>query len=81
MLDGRNMLVRKANVMPIECIVRGYLDGIEVDQIGRFEQELLNDMRDNKPEILLSIRDSGDMSDDVEKELATHLEEFSKKFA
>ena len=21
------MLVRKANVMPIECIVRGYLDG------------------------------------------------------
>ncbi len=68
-------------VVSIFSGVRGYLDGIEVDQIGRFEQELLNDMRDNKPEILLSIRNSGDMSDDVEKELMAHLEEFAKKFA
>ena len=68
-------------VVSIFSGVRGYLDGIEVDQIGRFEQELLNDMRDNKPEILLSIRDSGDMSDDVEKDLMAHLEEFAKKFA
>ena len=68
-------------VVSIFSGVRGYLDGVEVDQIGRFEQEFLNDMRDNKPEILLSIRDSGDMSDDVEKELRVHLEEFTKKFA
>ena len=68
-------------VVSIFSGVRGYLDGIEVDQIGRFEQELLNDMRDNKPEILLSIRNSGDMSDDVEKDLMAHLEEFAKKFA
>ena len=68
-------------VVSIFSGVRGYLDGIEVDQIGRFEQELLNDMRDNKPEILLSIRNSGDMLDDVEKELMAHLEEFIKKFA
>ncbi|MFP6575848.1 MAG: phosphoribosylaminoimidazolesuccinocarboxamide synthase [Pirellulaceae bacterium] len=27
MLEGRSMLVRKANVVPIECVVRGYLDG------------------------------------------------------
>jgi len=25
--DGRSMLCRKANVVPIECVVRGYLDG------------------------------------------------------
>ncbi len=68
-------------VVSIFSGVRGYLDGIEVDQIGRFEQELLNDMRDNKPEILSSIRETGDMSDDVEKELTAHLEEFAKKFA
>jgi len=68
-------------VVSIFSGVRGYLDGIEVDQIGRFEQELLNDMRDNKPEILLSIRNSGDLSDDVEKDLMAHLEEFAKKFA
>ena len=27
MLDGRSMLVRKCEVVPIECVVRGYLDG------------------------------------------------------
>src|SRR4051794_5402864 len=26
-LDGRTMLVRKANVVPIECVARGYLAG------------------------------------------------------
>ena len=26
-LDGRSMLVRKTNVVPIECVVRGYLSG------------------------------------------------------
>ena len=68
-------------VVSIFSGVRGYLDGIEVDQIGRFEQEFLNDMRDNNPEILTSIRETGDISDDVEKELTAHLEEFAKKFA
>ena len=68
-------------VVSIFAGVRGYLDGVEVDQIGRFEQEFLNDMRDNKPDILSSIRETGDMSDDVEKELRVHLEEFTKKFA
>ena len=27
LLNGRSMLVRKASVVPIECVVRGYLDG------------------------------------------------------
>ena len=26
-LDGRSMLVRKCRVVPVECVVRGYLDG------------------------------------------------------
>ncbi|MBT5895617.1 MAG: F0F1 ATP synthase subunit alpha [Rhodospirillaceae bacterium] len=68
-------------VVSIFSGVRGFLDGVEVDQIGRFEQELLNDLRDNKPEILSSIKESGDMSDEVEGALRAHLEEFTKKFA
>src|SRR5262249_43251379 len=27
LLEGRSMLVRKANVVPFECVVRGYLSG------------------------------------------------------
>ena len=61
--------------------VRGYLDRIEVAQIGRFEQELLNEVREKKPEILAAIRDTGELADDVDKQLSDHLEEFTKKFA
>jgi F-type H+-transporting ATPase subunit alpha len=68
-------------VVSIFSGVRGFLDNIEVNQIGRFERELLNDIRDNKPEILSAIKESGDLSDDTDKQLTTHLEEFSKKFA
>jgi len=68
-------------VVSIFAGVRGYLDNIEVALIGRFEQELLNDIRANKPEILSSIKDSGDLSGDVEKQLAAHVEAFAKKFA
>ena len=68
-------------VISIYSGVRGYLDRIEVNQIGRFEQELLNEIREKKPEILAAIRDSNDISDDVDKQLSDHLEEFTKKFA
>ena len=68
-------------VISIYSGVRGYLDRIEVNQIGRFEQELLNEVREKKPEILAAIRDTGDLADDVDKQLSDHLEEFTKKFA
>jgi F-type H+-transporting ATPase subunit alpha len=68
-------------VVSIFSGVRGFLDNIKVDQIGRFERELLNDIRDNKPEILSAIKESGDLSDDTDKQLTAHLQEFSKKFA
>ena len=68
-------------VVSIFAGVRGYLDRIEVAQIGRFEQELLNEVREKKPEILAAIRDTGDLADDADKQLSDHLEEFTKKFA
>ena len=68
-------------VVSIFAGVRGYLDRIEVAQIGRFEQELLSEVREKKPEILAAIRDTGDLADDVDKQLSDHLEEFTKKFA
>ena len=68
-------------VVSIFSGVRGYLDRIEVSQIGRFEQEFMNEIREKKPEILTAIRDSGDISSDVDKQLSDFLEDFTKKFA
>ena len=68
-------------VVSIYSGVRGYLDRMEVSQIGRFEQEFMNEIREKKPEILAAIRDSGDISDEVDQQLSEFLEEFTKKFA
>ena len=68
-------------VVSIFTGVRGYLDRIAVSDIGRFEREFLNEIREKKPEILTAIRDSSDIADDVDKQLSEFLEEFTKKFA
>ena len=68
-------------VVAIFAGVRGYLDGIEVEQIGRFEQELLSEVRGAHGDILSDIRESGQLSDETEKKLAAMLDEFVKKFA
>jgi F-type H+-transporting ATPase subunit alpha len=68
-------------VVSIFAGVRGYLDGIPVSKVGRFETEYLNELRDKKPEILKAIRDSGELSSDTEQQLVSFLDEFAKKFA
>jgi F-type H+-transporting ATPase subunit alpha len=68
-------------VVSIFTGVRGYLDRIAVSDIGRFEREFLNEIREKKPEILAAIRDSGDIADDIDKQLSGFIEEFTKKFA
>ena len=74
------MLVEE-QVISIFSGVRGYLDRIEVAKIGQFEKEFLNEIREKKPEILAAIRDSNDISAEVDKQLSDYLEEFTKKFA
>ncbi|MBI07399.1 MAG: F0F1 ATP synthase subunit alpha [Rhodospirillaceae bacterium] len=68
-------------VVAIFAGVRGYLDDIEVQQIGRFEQEFLSEVRSNGADILSAIRTTGELSEDSENKLTTLLDEFSKKFA
>jgi F-type H+-transporting ATPase subunit alpha len=68
-------------VVAIFAGVRGYLDKIEVEQIGRFETELLSEVRGAHNDILSTIRDSGQLSDETDAKLTAVLDEFAKKFA
>ena len=74
-------LAIEEQVVVIFAGVRGYLDSIEVAQIGRFEQEFLSEVRAGGSDILSAIRSSGELSDDIEKKLAAMLDDFTKKFA
>ncbi len=59
----------------------GYLDGIPVTDVNRYEDAMLADLRANHAGILKTIRDSRDFSDDSKKALMAALEKFTKNFA
>jgi len=59
----------------------GYLDGIPVADVTRYEDSMLADLRANHAGILKTIRDSRDFSDDSKKALMAALDKFTKNFA
>ena len=59
----------------------GYLDGIPVSDVTRYEEAMLADLRANHAGILKAIRDSRDFSDDTKAALKEALEKFTKNFA
>ncbi|MFN7717607.1 MAG: F0F1 ATP synthase subunit alpha [Sphingomonadaceae bacterium] len=59
----------------------GYLDGIPVTDVTRYEESMLADLRANHADILKAIRDSRDFSDDSKKALMAALDTFTKNFA
>jgi F-type H+-transporting ATPase subunit alpha len=61
--------------------VNGYLDKIEVKDVTRFLDMLLDDLRAKGQEILGTIRKEEAISDDTKKKLIAFLDNFSKVFA
>ncbi len=61
--------------------VNGYLDQYGVDQVGRFEEKLLDELRNRGSGILEAIRTSGQLSDETEKKLKDLIEGFTKSFS
>ena len=79
--DQFSPMAVEEQVVSIFSGVRGYLDGIELGDVNRFESEFLSDMRANHAGLLEEIRTSQQMSDESDKALTAILDEFSKKFA
>jgi F-type H+-transporting ATPase subunit alpha len=67
-------------VVALYAGINGYLDDIPADDVPRFQDELREYMRTDKT-ILGEIRESGDISDDLEKQLREAIERFKETFA
>jgi F-type H+-transporting ATPase subunit alpha len=67
-------------VVALYAGINGYLDDIPADDVPRFQDELREYMRTDKT-ILGEIRESGDISDDVEKRLREAIDKFKETFA
>jgi len=68
-------------VVVIYAGTRGYLDKLAVNQIGRFEQQLLQTLRASHKEILDGIRKEKALTPDLEGKLKAVLETVLKSFA
>jgi F-type H+/Na+-transporting ATPase subunit alpha len=61
--------------------VRGYLDKVQVDQVTRFERQYLSEIRSKGGDILKSIRENAEITEETEKKLQKFCEDFTKTFA
>ena len=74
-------LSMEEQVVSVYAGTRGYLDGIAVADVGRFEKELLARVHANNASLLEGIRTKKDLTSELEAELKSVLEAFLKTFA
>lgn len=65
-------------VVVIFCGTRGLIDDIPVEDVRRFEKELLHHIRASKPQILKTIRETKDLDEATEKTLTEIVKAFKK---
>ena len=58
--------------------VKGYLDDIEIGKIKQFENDIIEKVKSDKPEIIESIQSSGKLEEDTEKLVVQIIEEYKK---
>lgn len=67
-------------VIIIYAVVNGYLSEIPMDRIAQFEKDFLNYANNNYPEIIESIRETKDLTDETAEKIQEAIEEFKKSF-
>ena len=67
-------------VVILYAVTKKYLDDIELHRIADFEKEFFNFVETKYNNIFKSIRETKEMSEDVEKQLIEAIERFKKEF-
>ena len=74
-------LLMEEQAVVIYAGTRGYLDNIDVADVGRYEAELLTHIRSQQSALLTKIREEAALTDDIENSIKAVLDEFTKSFA
>jgi F-type H+-transporting ATPase subunit alpha len=74
------MLVEE-QIVSIFAGVNGYLDGIEVNRISKYEAELIQTMKERHADLLAAIKEAGKIEDDVKAKLDEAIGKFTEQFA
>ena len=73
-------LAMEEQVVVIFAGVNGYLDGIDLKDVTRFEEQLLSSVRSNNTDLLAAIRAEKALTDDIKGQLTSTLDAFTKTF-
>ena len=68
-------------VVIIWCGSKGHLDSLAVNSLASYEQSLLAHIRDEFPEIIEEITNSGEISEELEATMTSVVENFTKDFS
>jgi F-type H+-transporting ATPase subunit alpha len=68
-------------VVSIFAGTRGFLDGLQVAQVGKFEKAVLGEIKAKHPQVLEAIRTEREISKATEAKLTEILAAFAKTFA
>ena len=88
--DALTELLKQPQFSPLKteeqvCVlfagVNGYLDDLEISQVGSFEQGLLASLRSDHKELLDAIAEKQALDDDLTEQLKSAVDAFSKSFA
>ncbi len=88
--DRLTELMKQGQFSPLQveeqvCVIfagtQGHLDKIEKSKVGHFEREFLRKLHADHADILKSIRETGKLDGDTEKNLTEVLDVFAKSFA
>ena len=59
--------------------VRGFLDKVQLSEIKGLEKKIYEKIKSSNPEIIDSINNTGKLEEEIEKKLASIIEQFQKK--
>jgi F-type H+-transporting ATPase subunit alpha len=68
-------------VVVIYAGTNGFIDGLEISDLGRYEQELLSFFKASKADIMAQLKSGSKLKGDLETALKAGLVEFAKQFA
>src|SRR5882762_4503934 len=68
-------------VVSIFLGTEGHLDSVPVEDVGRFEAELLDHVRASEGDILKQIRETGKLGEDLSEKLVEVINQYKKGFA
>ena len=77
--DQYSPLTVAEQVISVFTGVKGFLDDVDLNKIKKFEKDIIEKVKLDKPEILESIQSSGKLEEEMEKNLIKIIEEYKKE--